>query len=556
MMPGFDKRSAYRKNQDPYHPDSGPSCPENPATESAVVAGACRFGGAEGLPASGRSWGRAGLGRAEKTAPARIQFLLDRSVWADHSARVTGRVHRDAAGFPFASFPSLMREVGRNDPCPCGSGVKYKYCCLHKDQDETPQEESPDPPPPESATPTEPPSPSPAMEAWDAFEASDYDERRALIEDMTGDPERMDGENAFHMFNEIASETFKHGDADWLIHVLTRLDEEQPETYAAERAYLLSRHLEAAAVAGRVDEVAAERTEDLATVAVETIDEFYPCLELIAYHGSLAPIAEAMDNALEGVRESSNIMPFGKQNFADRTVPYAVLAYYEQHGTVDLQDPALRDLLDRIDDPEWGEVDFAFLEQFAARLNGPTDRSWRENDDLADNIHRLTVTLTPSTRRRTSRSGGPTSPGRRSRSASRAATNGSAPWSPVVSCARNNRTSGRNLVKLAASRPVNRTGGRPFSHCSRRGRRFWKTKGSSTQRRSIRRTTTSARSAVRSSTPCSNLPPIPPWCATSKRPGANPVFSREAVQDADATCAPQAMPTHRRGGNMSRLGRL
>jgi uncharacterized protein YchJ len=23
------------------------------------------------------------------------------------------------------------RNVGRNDPCPCGSGEKYKKCCLH-----------------------------------------------------------------------------------------------------------------------------------------------------------------------------------------------------------------------------------------------------------------------------------------------------------------------------------------------------------------------------------------------------------------------------------------
>ncbi len=23
-------------------------------------------------------------------------------------------------------------EVGRNDPCPCGSGKKYKRCCLNK----------------------------------------------------------------------------------------------------------------------------------------------------------------------------------------------------------------------------------------------------------------------------------------------------------------------------------------------------------------------------------------------------------------------------------------
>jgi hypothetical protein len=26
------------------------------------------------------------------------------------------------------------RQVGRNDPCPCGSGRKYKQCCLEKDE--------------------------------------------------------------------------------------------------------------------------------------------------------------------------------------------------------------------------------------------------------------------------------------------------------------------------------------------------------------------------------------------------------------------------------------
>jgi tetratricopeptide (TPR) repeat protein len=27
-----------------------------------------------------------------------------------------------------------MAQVGRNDPCPCGSGNKYKRCCLQKDE--------------------------------------------------------------------------------------------------------------------------------------------------------------------------------------------------------------------------------------------------------------------------------------------------------------------------------------------------------------------------------------------------------------------------------------
>lgn len=28
-------------------------------------------------------------------------------------------------------FQNPFRDVGRNDPCPCGSGKKFKHCCLH-----------------------------------------------------------------------------------------------------------------------------------------------------------------------------------------------------------------------------------------------------------------------------------------------------------------------------------------------------------------------------------------------------------------------------------------
>ena len=31
-----------------------------------------------------------------------------------------------------------MSEVGRNDPCPCGSGIKFKKCCLNKSGTDTP----------------------------------------------------------------------------------------------------------------------------------------------------------------------------------------------------------------------------------------------------------------------------------------------------------------------------------------------------------------------------------------------------------------------------------
>lgn len=201
----------------------------------------------------------------------------------------------------------------------------------------------------------------------------------------------MDAENAFHMISELTSEAIDCGESEWLIHILTRLEQEQPKTYAEELPYLLSGHLRAAAATGRVDEVAAERVEDLATVASQDIDQFYPCIELIAYHGSLAPIAEAMHDGLEAVRASSDIMPHGKDEFGNEAVQYAILAYYEQHGEVDVHDLDLQAQIDRIDDPEWGEVDTDYVERIAAHLSGLDDQTWSGNDDVVENLHWLSV---------------------------------------------------------------------------------------------------------------------------------------------------------------------
>jgi tetratricopeptide (TPR) repeat protein len=33
-------------------------------------------------------------------------------------------------------------DIGRNDPCPCGSGAKYKHCCLRKEKEHQPESSS------------------------------------------------------------------------------------------------------------------------------------------------------------------------------------------------------------------------------------------------------------------------------------------------------------------------------------------------------------------------------------------------------------------------------
>ncbi len=53
---------------------------------------------------------------------------LETWAWTDDDAfDEDGRLDLDASDAPYVN---PFRDVGRNDPCPCGSGKKYKKCCL------------------------------------------------------------------------------------------------------------------------------------------------------------------------------------------------------------------------------------------------------------------------------------------------------------------------------------------------------------------------------------------------------------------------------------------
>lgn len=56
--------------------------------------------------------------------------------WDSFADRTANEPESGSRGFPIPDFsmsqPHLnpLRDVGRNDPCPCGSGRKFKKCCL------------------------------------------------------------------------------------------------------------------------------------------------------------------------------------------------------------------------------------------------------------------------------------------------------------------------------------------------------------------------------------------------------------------------------------------
>ena len=70
--------------------------------------------------------------------PTPIDTVAELSSWHSYSEEYLRKLNEEQADNenPLALWndPDIAfnpyRDVGRNDPCPCGSGKKFKKCCL------------------------------------------------------------------------------------------------------------------------------------------------------------------------------------------------------------------------------------------------------------------------------------------------------------------------------------------------------------------------------------------------------------------------------------------
>jgi hypothetical protein len=69
--------------------------------------------------------------RANRAAPDRRELFEERGIKPIDDALETLSVFEEEdEPEPEAPAENKFRDVGRNDPCPCGSGKKFKKCCL------------------------------------------------------------------------------------------------------------------------------------------------------------------------------------------------------------------------------------------------------------------------------------------------------------------------------------------------------------------------------------------------------------------------------------------
>ncbi|MGH9766742.1 MAG: SEC-C domain-containing protein, partial [Blastocatellia bacterium] len=283
-------------------------------------------------------------------------------------------------------------DIGRNDPCHCGSGKKYKKCCLPKDEEakmaakaatkpapsEKPEAaEIPAPARPAAVKPSYPP-PDPRMDAMFArleeFEESDY-ERRIEIFRQSIEDDLMDDEQAFEMLNELFYQAAERNERDRFDALAEELRQRLPEVYKQEEHNMLEWRIINALAAERY-ELAGALTREMAPLAHKRIDDWNWIERRMAYHGQLTVLVESMRLAWPEVKISTKILPWGIDGFRHRGLQYELLSCVAQTPSPDPNDSVLLDRLKFFDEEIKMDRLTAILDCLAER----SKRQWTLDD--------------------------------------------------------------------------------------------------------------------------------------------------------------------------------
>jgi len=323
-------------------------------------------------------------------------------------------------------------KAGRNDPCPCGSGKKYKKCCMEKDlaaereeravistppklkqktwadfehlkvndfidDDDFDEDEDEEEEPERFVDPRQislfgdeesPPVPQQQLKStddeidfeasekrWDEFESARYEKKIAIFLKTLEEKELMDRDMAFEMLSRIYNGAIKAGQRDCFAELVDRLKEQLPEVYEQDASFYLKWRITDAVVGYQSDDVISFLNE-MAPKASKNIDTFNNVVDILAYHGYQALLAEAFKTAWQYVENSPDIVPWGIDEFSDRAINYTVFEYVDAHPKVNANDPVLiknaRYFLE--------EINFKRFAKFVDYVAGNIKRQWILDD--------------------------------------------------------------------------------------------------------------------------------------------------------------------------------
>ncbi|MCP4106479.1 MAG: SEC-C domain-containing protein [Desulfobacteraceae bacterium] len=279
-----------------------------------------------------------------------------------------------------------------DDLCPCGSGRKYKKCCLptHEEMsDEKHEEEYDDDDDFDEDEDDDEDYEYFYDDGYDEdddfedefyneyykkFENADFDGKVSMIRDAFEDPELLDEELFFEVFNDLNDVLSSTKERKIYFELVQELKDREPEIYEDIEGYVLFNCVSNALIDSQTEN-AANLFKELAMIADEEIDLFMLRIDQVAYYGLLPLLVESMRIGWEQVEDSPDIGHWGIDEYTCIASDYELFDYLSETSE---PSPADKTLVKKIKnyyepDPE----DFA---DYFACVTRKTGRKWSMDD--------------------------------------------------------------------------------------------------------------------------------------------------------------------------------
>ncbi len=284
-------------------------------------------------------------------------------------------------------------KMGRNAPCPCGSGKKYKKCCLALEEQKAVEErlqkanvqekimaeasglnkneDHEDGPDEENEVETEK---SESDRIWDEFLAGDFNQKAVTLEKLLDNPDLLDEFDCFELFSSLHDACQDSNDRKIFKTLTQRLKEEYPDEHYDILKYLQQYGIHDALVENNktnADNLFLEFAEN----ADIDIDMFNSMLDQMICLSDLDLLLRAMHKGWDTVKNSSNIVPWGIDEYANLAAEYEIFKYISQVSDPDPADPDFIKKLEKFIDPA-----VETLETYIPYILGTSGKEWTPDD--------------------------------------------------------------------------------------------------------------------------------------------------------------------------------
>jgi len=233
---------------------------------------------------------------------------------------------------------------------------------------------------------------------FDEFKALDHAGQVALFTQTLNDEALMDHEMAFDMLEDLYKHSIKMGDYDQFDRLVEALHQRLPEVYDHDAHYYFGWRISRALCCGRVEAIPSFARE-IAKTAGRDIDTFNKTADQLAYHGQLSALVDAYNIAWPLVKESSEIVPWGIDEFSKKAGSYAAFDALEQGAAAENAAAVLKSRME-----VYYDVDAEKLNRYIVHICDRSERHWTPGDfeflsqrrshsmdEGSDNLHWLSL---------------------------------------------------------------------------------------------------------------------------------------------------------------------